>query len=252
MSLFSSLFGSKEKEPEYPVLNDLSSVAVDMHSHLIPGIDDGVKTIEESLEMIRGFVALGYKKLITTPHVMGDYYRNTPEIILGGLEAVRTAIKAENIQIEIDAAAEYYLDEMFIPKLHKGEVLSFGNNYVLFEVSYVNPPDNLMSAVFEIIVAGFTPILAHPERYPFWYEKTDELIKLKDAGVLFQLNVNSLVGYYGPAAKLAAERMINSNQIDFIGSDLHGQRHLDALKKVVHEKYLRKLVGKGLKNSSLL
>jgi protein-tyrosine phosphatase len=252
MSLFRSLFGGKEKDPELPAISDFSLVAVDMHSHLIPGIDDGVKTIQESIAMIRGFSELGYKKLITTPHIMSDYYRNTPEIILNGLDAVRTAVKAENIDIQIGAAAEYYLDEMFIPKLQSGEILSFGTNYLLFEVSYVNPPDNLMGAVFEMNVHGFIPVLAHPERYPFWYDKPDELTKLKDAGVLFQLNVNSLTGYYGPGARSSAEKMINNNMIDFIGSDLHGQRHLDALRKVVHDKLLRKLLQKGLKNKGLL
>jgi tyrosine-protein phosphatase YwqE len=252
MSIFSSIFGKKEKEPGYPELHDLSALAVDMHSHLIPGIDDGVKSIEESLEMIRGFAALGYKKLITTPHVMSDYYRNTPEIILEGLEKVRSAVKAENIPIQIEASAEYYLDEMFVTKLQNKEILKFGANYLLFEISYVNPPENILSAIFEINVHGFTPVLAHPERYPFWYDKFEEFEKIREAGALLQLNVNSLTGYYGPGAKAIAEKMIDRNMIDFIGSDLHGQRHLDALNRVIKEKSLRKLLSHGVKNSSLL
>lgn len=252
MSLFSSIFGKKENEPDYPAIEDLSQVAVDMHSHLIPGIDDGVKNIEESLDMIRGFAELGYKKLITTPHVMSDYYRNTPEIILSGRDQVRKAVETEKIPIQIEAAAEYYLDEMFIPKMKNKELLTFGGNHVLFEVSYVNPPENILSTIFEINVNGYLPVLAHPERYPFWYDRFEEYEKMKEAGVLFQLNVNSLTGYYGPGARMIAEKMIGKGMIDLIGSDLHGQRHLDALRKVVHEKALRKLLSKGIKNSSLL
>lgn len=252
MSFLRSLFGNKPKEPDYPAIHDFSGVLVDMHSHLIPGIDDGVKSVEESLDMIRGFAALGYKKLITTPHVMSDYYRNTPEIIMDGLQVMRKAVKDAGIDMQLEAAAEYYLDEMFIPKLRSGEILPFGKNYLLFEISYVNPPDDMINAVFEINVHGYIPVLAHPERYPFWYDKPEELARLKEAGVLFQLNVNSLTGYYGPGAKSAGEKMIARDQIDFIGSDLHGQRHLDALRKVVNEKALHKLLSKGVRNSSLL
>ena len=251
MSLLGNLFSKKNQEADYPSVEDFSSVGVDMHSHLIPGIDDGVKTISESVEMIRAFAALGYRKLITTPHVMSDYYRNSPETILEGLETVKAAVKAEGISIELGAAAEYYLDEMLIPKIKSGEILTFGSNYLLFEISYVNPPDNIMNAVFEMNIAGYTPVLAHPERYPFWYEKFDEFEKLKEAGVLLQLNVNSLIGYYGPGARQYAEKFINAGMIDFIGSDLHGQRHLEALQKVVHDKTLHKLLHQGIKNNLL-
>lgn len=242
MSLFNSLFPRKEKEPDYPAVENLASLRVDMHSHLIPGIDDGVKTVEESLEMIRGLVELGYTKLITTPHIMSDYYRNTPEIIHEGLETMRAAIRKEGINVTLDAAAEYYLDEMFLQKLYDGQLMSFGDNYLLFEISYINPPDNIHNVIFELIVHGYKPVLAHPERYPFWHEKFNEFEKLKEAGALFQLNINSLTGYYGAAAKSFAEKLIDLKMIDFIGSDLHGQRHLDALRQVVNEKHFHKLM----------
>ena len=117
MGSFKSFFSRKKVDPEFPPLPDLSGFEVDVHSHLIPGIDDGVQTLEESIEMIKALSALGFKKLITTPHIMSDYFRNTPEIILGGLEIVREEIKKQGIPIELDAAAEYYLDEEFINKI---------------------------------------------------------------------------------------------------------------------------------------
>ena len=251
MSLFRSLFSKKQKEPDYPVIPDFSGIGTDIHSHLIPGIDDGVKTIEESIEMIRGFASLGFKRLVTTPHIMSDYFKNTPEIINQGLEQVRKAIKHHNIDIELHAAAEYYIDEAFLPKMYSEKLLTIFDKYVLVEVSYINPPDNLHHILFEMIINGYKPILAHPERYPFWYEKFSEYKKIKEAGALFQLNTNSLAGYYGPVAKIIAEKLIDEKMIDFIGSDLHGQRHLDSLRKVVDEKSFHKLVAQGLMNTSL-
>lgn len=251
MGSLKSFFSRKKVEPEFPPLADFSNFHTDIHSHLIPGIDDGVQTLEESIEMIKALSALGFKKLITTPHIMSDFFRNTPEIILGGLETVREEIIKQGIPIELDAAAEYYLDEDFLNKIKGEKLLTFGKNYVLFEVSYINPPDTLFNIIFEMIVHGYTPILAHPERYPFWYTKFEEYHRIKEAGVLFQLNTNSLVGYYGPPAKKIAERMIDENMIDFIGSDLHGQRHLTALQKVSAESYLAKLAAKGVRNNSL-
>jgi len=251
MGTFKSFFSRKKSEPEHPPLSDLSIFHTDIHSHLIPGIDDGVQTLEESIEMIKAMSALGFKKLITTPHIMSDYFKNTPENILGGLEIVRAEIKKQGIPIELDAAAEYYLDEKFIEKIKEEKLLTFGKNYVLFEVSYINPLDTLYSILFELNIRGYIPVLAHPERYPFWYTKFEEYYKIKEAGTLFQLNTNSLVGYYGPGARRIAERMLDENLIDFIGSDLHGQRHLDALQKVVSEKYIAKLAAFGVKNTTL-
>ncbi len=251
MGFLSSLFSGKPKGPEYPLLTDLSVIVTDIHSHLIPGIDDGVKDLDESLAMIRGFSALGYQKLVTTPHIMSDFYKNTPEIILGGLARVQEAIQKAGIPITIDAAAEYYLDEVLLKKIQTEKLLTIGGKYLLFEISYVNPPDNLYNVIFEMNVKGYKPILAHPERYPFYYTKFEEYYRIKEAGALFQLNTNSLVGYYGAGAKKIAERMVDEKMIDFIGSDLHGERHLDALQKAVKEKYLAKLISQGVLNTSL-
>ncbi len=251
MSLWNRLTG-KSRTPEFPELTDFASIGTDIHSHLIPGIDDGVQNLEESISMIRQLRELGFKKLVTTPHIMSDYFRNTPETILGGLETVRSAIVQEGIDLSIDAAAEYYLDEVFVQRIEGNEpLMKFAGNYILFEVSYVNPPDNLHRIAFELKIRGYSPILAHPERYPYWYNRLTEFEKLKEAGLLFQLNANSLAGYYGPGAKRIGEWMIDQNMIDFIGTDLHGERHLEALRRVVRERYFWKLASNGVKNSLL-
>jgi protein-tyrosine phosphatase len=251
MASLRSFFSRKPPEEEYPALNDYSGINTDIHSHLIPGIDDGVKDLEESLAMISGMAMLGYRKLVTTPHIMGDFYRNTPEVILSGLEVVREEVRKAGIPVTIEAAAEYYLDEDFLRKIYEDKLLTIGGKYLLFEISYINVPDNLYNVIFEMNLRGYKPLMAHPERYPFWFNKFEEYHKLKDAGVLFQLNLNSLCGYYGIASKKIAERMIDEQLIDFTGTDLHGQRHLEALQKSLGEKHLRKLVHQGVKNTGV-
>jgi len=130
--------------------------------------------------------------------------------------------------------------------------MSFGREkYLLVEVSYINYPENFNSVMFDILVKGYTPVLAHPERYPFWSGRFDDYSKLKAMGVLFQLNTNSLSGYYGPDVRKTAEKLVALNMIDFIGSDTHHDRHIDALKKSLKNKYLYSLVKGNLRNKNL-
>lgn len=247
--MFKSLFSKFSKTDSAPV--DFSTVKTDMHSHLIPGIDDGAKTIEDSITLVRRLHELGYRKAITTPHIMSDFYKNTPEIIHAGLEKVRQAIANENIEFQIEAAAEYYLDDGFLPKLENEKLLTFGNNYLLFEISYINCPDNLKEIIFQMQVHGYKPIMAHPERYPFWFNRFDEYRSFKDQGVLLQINANSLSGYYGFEAKKVAEKLIDNEMVDLIGTDMHNLTHAEALKKTAKEKSFRKLLEFNLINKYL-
>lgn len=227
-------------------------VTTDIHSHLLPGLDDGSKSFEESLEMIKTFKALGYKKLITTPHVMGDFYKNTPEMILEKLQELKQVLKNNFIDIEIEAAAEYYLDESLIQKLEKEEkLLTFGDNYLLFETSYLNKPRQLYEAVFMMQSAGYKPVLAHPERYVYLYGNFKDLEEVYERGVLLQVNLNSLNGYYSKPAQDLAEELIKKKMINFIGSDCHKTGHLHNLKKVRNKKIYEKLGSLELYNNTL-
>jgi protein-tyrosine phosphatase len=247
-NIFSSLFGTGKSNQ----LDNFSELGVDIHSHFIPGIDDGCKTIEESLSLIRSMKELGFNKLITTPHIMSDYFKNTGAIITEGLMKVREKLAAEQIHIELEAAAEYYLDDTFVKLLGKGNMLTFGKEkYLLLEVSYINYPENFNNMVFDVIVKGYIPVLAHPERYPFWSVKFDEYKRLKDMGVLLQLNITSLSGYYGPDVKRTAEKLAANNMIDFLGSDMHHEKHLAALQKSLSSKTLAALVKGNLLNKKL-
>ena len=236
---------------ETPV--NLAILGCDIHSHFIPGIDDGAKTIEDSVAMITEMYNLGYKKVITTPHIMSDFYRNTPENIRAGLETVRAALKKANIPILIDAAAEYYLDYDLERKLDEGQLLTFGKNNVLFEVSYMNAPENLLHVVFKMLTMGYQPVLAHPERYNFWHNDFSKYETLIEKGVKLQLNINSLSGYYSFATQKIAEALIDRKMISYVGTDCHHTGHINLLKKVVYEIHLQKLLDSGtLLNTTLL
>jgi protein-tyrosine phosphatase len=249
MSFFSKIFGNKNK---YEVLSNYSLIGTDMHSHLIPGIDDGSKDLEDSINLIKRMMDLGYRKFITTPHIMSDFFKNNPEIILGGLEEVRAELKRQNIDVKIEAAAEYYLDFEFESKIENDKLLTFGNNYLLFEVSYMNEPENVLSTVFKLQLAGYKPVLAHPERYPFWHRKFEYYQDLSERGVLLQMNINSLSGHYGPGCKRIAQQMIDNNLISFIGTDCHHMGHTELLQKTLKDKHLSKLLASGkLLNSTL-
>lgn len=208
-------FKKPQEKKRGPVLN------VDLHSHFIPGIDDGSQSMKESLSLLKGMEALGYEKVITTPHIMFDLYRNTPQIIKEGLVSLRKAAKAAGIKLEIEAAAEYYLDEGFYDHLHSDEVMSINGKYLLFETSYISKPLQIEDMIFEISAAGYTPLMAHPERYRYVSDPLKEYGRWKELGVLFQLDLNSLGGHYGKDAKKKAEILSNNGMIDFLGSDVH-------------------------------
>ncbi len=188
-----------------------------MHSHLIPGLDDGARTLDDSIMLISRMHGLGYEKLIITPHIQGEFFCNTPETIRNGLEKVRRALKSENIPVEIQAGAEYMLDDRFEEKAEKGELLSFGDKYILLELSYFNPHPNLKTFVFNLQVDGYKVILAHPERYTYWHNDFSKFEDLKNRGVFFQLNIISLANFYPDPVNKFAEKLIDKGMIEFIG-----------------------------------
>jgi tyrosine-protein phosphatase YwqE len=247
MSWISSLFQTKNR-PSY----DLSDVGIDMHSHLIPGIDDGSQSMDQTIGMLLKFQELGYKKVITTPHIMSDLYKNTPEIINKGLAEVRKEIKKLNIDIEIDAAAEYFTDSHFLDIIEEGNLLAFGGNKVLFEFSFAAKPMQVDQTIFALKTKGYQPVLAHFERYSFFLDKgITAAVDFKKRGVDIQMNLNSLTGHYGIPIKKQAQRLIDHKLVDYVGSDCHRIEHLQLLQKSLSEPYFLKLKALKLKNRLL-
>jgi tyrosine-protein phosphatase YwqE len=224
------MFWFKKKQID-PI--DLSWLATDMHSHLIPGIDDGAPDLETSIDLIKGLVELGYKKIITTPHVLWEIYPNTSEKINSGLKELKKAVAKEKIRVEISAGAEYFIDEYFEEQLRKKQpLLTISGNMVLVEFSMVTAPMDLQQVIFDMQMQDYQPVLAHPERYTYLNRKRDLLDDLKTAGCLFQLNLLSLTGYYGDTVLELAEDMVHNNYYDMVGTDLHHHKHLEMLQKL--------------------
>jgi protein-tyrosine phosphatase len=244
-----SLF--KRKEVVSP---DLSFIGADMHSHLLPDLDDGLKSIDESLLCINELYKLGYRKLICTPHIIYDMYPNDHKTILPKLDEVRKAVKEHNIQITIEAAAEYMVDMEMEKHILSGEpLLTFGNNLILIEMSYVAPSPNIEQVIFQLRLKGIQPILAHPERYIFYHNDFEKYQRFVDLGCLLQLNLLSLLGYYGKQIKLIAEKLLRNKMVDLLGTDMHHERHLAALKELSTKKEFYKLFeGIEIKNKKLL
>ena len=242
-----SLFNKK-------VAADLSFIGADMHSHLLPALDDGLKTMEETIEYVTQLHQLGYSKLICTPHIISDIHPNSPQTILPRLQEVQKQIAAHNIPVQIEAAAEYLVDMDFEELLRKKEpLLTFGANYILIEMSFIAPSPNIESAVFELCIKGLQPVIAHPERYVYFHDSFDKYQRLIDLGCVLQVNLLSLSGYYGGYVKKAAEKLIKNNMVQFVGTDMHHEKHKEALMNLATKKeFYDMLKDVDLKNKSLL
>lgn len=209
-------------------LNDLiPSDYVDIHCHLLPGIDDGAPDIETTSLLTEEIRKLGFAQSIATPHIMTTVWDNTPEIIGKTYNNVIGNLDNQN-QDSLRFAAEYLIDPHFVKLFKTKPLLTLKDNYVLVEISYLNPPIQLFDILFELQVAGYQPVLAHPERYPFYHHSLRDYEKLKYSGCLFQLNLLSTVGYYGTGVANAAERLLAKGLIDFVGSDIHHMNHIKA------------------------
>ena len=256
MSFWKRLWGSDDPAPSTdgpsPALRLLGA---DMHSHILPGLDDGADSVEAGVALVRALTGLGYRKLVATPHIMGDFYKNTPAGVRAALALLQEATTAAGLTVELECAAEYYLDEWFLPRLHHPDgLLSFGgeHRYVLLETSYINESRILLQTIFELKAAGFQPVIAHPERYKYLHSRLDDAAEWREKGALLQLNLNSLAGYYGPAERRAAEQLIDRKLIDFAGTDVHGLKHATVLAGLGASAYFGKLLQLPLRNKSLL
>jgi len=221
------------KKKEISLTEIFNNKFVDIHSHLLPGIDDGAKNIDNSIELIKKMNSFGIKNFITTPHVMGDIYENSTETILKKLDEVRSALHDKgHLDISINASAEYMLDHNFMKLLQKDDILPLKDKYILVEMSFMAAPVNLYDQLFEIQLKNYKPILAHPERYAFYHLDFNNYYQLKKAGCLFQLNLLSLTNHYGVGVQKTAYKLLEMDMYDVVGTDTHHKHHLELLKKI--------------------
>jgi protein-tyrosine phosphatase len=221
-----SIFKKKQTDSDY------FPITTDMHSHILPGIDDGAPDVATSIELIKGLMELGVNYSIATPHVISDLYRNTPETINTALVQLRQALLAAGIDYKVDAAAEYMMDAAFFKMIEDNEpLLTIKDKIILTEFSFGSIPDNPKQMSFNIITAGYTPILAHPERYSYFHNNYKAYHFLKELGFVLQVNLLSISGHYGPGVEKAARYILKHNLASYVGTDMHHDRHLNALKQ---------------------
>ena len=237
-------FKRKKMEP-------ITDWPVDMHSHLVPGVDDGCKTADESLSVLRFMRETGVKKWITTPHIFYEYYRNDSSTIEAGYQVLKNHLAEIKEDFEISFAAEYYFDEHLVKMISEKPLLTFGNQYLLVETNMLAEPHGLNEFIFQAGLKGYIVILAHPERYSYLLGNFKRLEELKDRGVLLQVNMLSYSGFYSiPAMKMARE-MADLGLIDFLGSDCHNIHQASLIRDLSSDKYFRKALSSNLLNYSL-
>ncbi|WP_442589162.1 tyrosine-protein phosphatase [Pedobacter sp. AW31-3R] len=223
-----------------PIIDHVNWLGVDIHSHLLPGIDDGSADLEQSMSYIRKLNNFGFEKLICTPHIFKDFYPNTPATIFPVLESVKSQLKTEGISVEMGAAAEYMIDDGFEMT---DELLCLKDRYVLIEMSYLSETPDIEQVIFDLQVKGYQIVLAHPERYNFYHANTARYQRLKEMGCLFQLNLLSIVGYYGKSVKVAAEYLLQQKLYDLAGTDMHHDKHMGMFSNAVKSGKLYQLLG---------
>lgn len=232
---------------------DLSFLGADMHAHLLPGIDDGSQDMETSLELVQGLAALGYTKLVATPHILWEVYPNTPAIIKARLADLQLVVQQAGMHITLDAAAEYFIDDHLIGLLEqKSPLLPLKSNLVLTEFSMVTAPFDLQQIFFDLQIQGYQPVLAHPERYIYLGRNKEVFEGLRDAGVLFQLNLLSLAGYYGRSVQDLAFYLFENGYYQLAGTDLHSLRQLEVLQKLASSDTVDMLMDYPFRNKELI
>ena len=222
--------------------------SVDMHSHLLPGVDDGAPTAEASLSLITGLQSLGLRRLITTPHIYTDLYPNSPATLQPAFDGLKRTLDSARMEVDLTFGAEYFMDDTFEELVSaRSGLLTLANELVLIETSFVQPPISFDNQIFTLKVAGYKPVLAHPERYPYWHMNREKYHDLFDNGVLLQVNLLSIIGYYGRNVADAARYLIQNELAAFAGTDCHHERHVDALKRGVRDirRSLDGLIKKG-------
>jgi len=220
-----SFFSKKE------FLVDYLEGFVDIHNHILPGIDDGAKNVEESIALLKGFSEFGVKDFICTPHIMENYYPNNYTSINKSLSVLKNGLKMNDMnEFNIRVAAEHMIDSNFENLLAEKKVMPLADNYLLIEMSYLQASINFEFSIEKIKNQNFFPVFAHPERYVYLQNAKGIYDYYKNKGVQLQLNMLSIGGYYGKNVQKTALKLLKSASYDFIASDVHRIEHLSSIK----------------------
>lgn len=220
----------------------------DLHSHILPGLDDGVKRVEDAIVIVKKMLALGVKKFSFTPHISFPSPRNTPAGIREKLDLLKVALLKEGIRLHADAGAEYKVGEYMLELIERDDIASFHEGMVLVEHSFISPSPSFEDVIFSLQQKNYTPVLAHPERYPFYVGHLVERAReLKHRGCRLQVNLLSFTGFYGKEAQQGAKLMAEAGMIDHVSGDLHSVKQAEYLERFLTSKTASTL----LKNLSI-
>ena len=210
---------------------------IDIHSHILPGIDDGAKTLEESVQLVTEMAGWGFERLTCTPHITKKF-RNTPEAIQEKFDILNNALSANGLSIDLRMSAEYRLNPETWPEILKsGQFMPIEDRYILMEFPINEPSDmgdlNPMEEFLKVMSLGLTPILPHPERY--FYLHHDDLLRYVDAGVKIQSNYGSLAGVYGSEVCKRAQSLIDEGIVSFLATDMHNMQYIKTISSWLDE-----------------
>lgn len=201
----------------------------DMHCHILPGIDDGSPDVETSVELVRRMSNWGIDHIIATPHVTAFTFENTPDTIGTAYHSLTDRLEEEGIDMKIVFSAEYRMDENFLELVEHNGLIPMPGNRLLIENSFLQPFWDIKNLIFQLQLKGYEPILAHPERYVYYFRDKSVYRELVQAGCRMQINLLSLAGYYGKEVHQVAMWLIKEGLVHFIGSDLHHTDHADSI-----------------------
>lgn len=230
--MFNFFFHSKQTVPHL-------FFQTDMHCHLLPGIDDGQPSAEGGASLVEKEAEWGIRRIICTPHITQDTFENTPETISAAFRALTEAVQKRGTDISLGYSAEHRLDPYFMAELERGAIKPLPNNYLLVENPFIQEAWDLDNRLFDLKIRGYRPVLAHPERYTYYFSKLERYEQLHASGTLFQINLLSLAGYYGKEIRRISDMLINKNLVDFIGTDMHNARHCEAIERYLQSRDYR-------------
>lgn len=220
--LFDFFFKSNEPQP--------LPFHTDMHCHIVPGVDDGSPDVETSLQLLENMAKWGINRVFASPHSTQDRYENTPQSLAEPFKQLTDAAKERKLPIELHHHMEYRIDEFFLDQLEANNVVTMPDNLILIENSFAIEPWGIEGLVYDIISRGFTPVLAHPERYSYYSQRRRQrYAELKDLGMYLQVNLLSLSGYYGKLERDTAVYLLKNRLAQFIGTDIHRMSHVESI-----------------------
>ena len=211
---------------------------IDFHSHILPNIDDGSKSVGETFHLIEEAKQAGFNEIISTSHYMEDFYEIENEERNIWINSINEKLNEREIDVKLYIGNEIYITENIIKLLEDEKASTINNtNYVLFELPLNSKPLNLYSFIYRLTSNNLVPIISHPERYSFLQKKPEAIEILIKNGVLMQCNFGSLIGTYGKKAEIITKKMLENNMVHFLGSDVHKQNTIykkipDIIKKI--------------------